>query len=158
MPRARAGSVWGALALTAFPQLVPIRSARAADRVISRRAESDDPWWGTDKALHFSTAAVLAAGGYAGAAAAGQPRWVRWLAGAGTAVGLGALKEAWDATGHGDPSWRDFTWDVVGAATGLVTAWAVDQLWAARRSRLTMRTSWARSVGPISPVSTSTSP
>jgi hypothetical protein len=37
-----------------------------------------------------------------------------------------ALKEGIDATGSGDPSWKDFTWDVIGAAVGLAVAWGVD--------------------------------
>ena len=31
-----------------------------------------------------------------------------------------------DATGSGDPSWKDFTWDVIGAAVGLAIAWGID--------------------------------
>ena len=41
---------------------------------------------------------------------------------------LGAGKELWDMTGRGDPSWRDFTWDVLGTAVGVALAVGVDAL------------------------------
>jgi len=41
---------------------------------------------------------------------------------------LGGGKELWDLTGHGDPSWRDFTWDVLGTAVGVALAASVDAL------------------------------
>jgi putative lipoprotein len=100
------------------------------------RAQADpDPWFGPDKALHFAVSGNLAAGGYV----LGRAYWRTPLAGlavgAGAALVLGLGKEAWDATGHGDPSLRDATWDVLGAATGLLTAWAIDQLFAPPRPR-----------------------
>lgn len=36
-------------------------------------------------------------------------------------------KELWDLSGHGSPSWKDFTWDVIGVATGLLLSWLVDR-------------------------------
>lgn len=92
---------------------------------------SVDSWWGSDKALHFGFAAGLAAGGYAaGTALWSPPRWRAAALGGGVAIGLGAAKEGWDALGHGDPSWKDFTWDVIGAVFGLAAAYAID--WAVR--------------------------
>lgn len=38
----------------------------------------------------------------------------------------GAAKEIRDRKG-GDPSWRDFTWHAVGAATGVTVAWLIDR-------------------------------
>jgi putative lipoprotein len=55
-------------------------------------------------------------------------RWQALAIGAGVSLGAGAGKEAWDATGHGDPSWGDFAWDVAGTATGLAVTWAIDLL------------------------------
>ena len=43
-------------------------------------------------------------------------------------IAIGAGKELYDMTGHGDPSWRDFTWDVIGTIVGLGLAWGVDML------------------------------
>ncbi len=59
---------------------------------------------------------------------AARTRWSALAIGAGVAIGVGAAKEGWDALGHGDPSWRDFAWDVIGTASGLVIAWGVDLL------------------------------
>ena len=41
------------------------------------------------------------------------------------ALAAGAAKELWDVAGPGDASWRDFTWDVVGTATGVAVAFAI---------------------------------
>ncbi|HET6146490.1 MAG TPA: hypothetical protein VFH68_03100 [Polyangia bacterium] len=85
-----------------------------------------DPWLGRDKALHFSASAVIAGAGYGGASLLTDDRRWRLAAGAGLAIAAGAGKEIADMYGDGDPSWRDFTWDLVGAATGLCIAWLID--------------------------------
>ncbi|MEP6652424.1 MAG: hypothetical protein ABJA82_03645 [Myxococcales bacterium] len=90
--------------------------------------DAADPWFGRDKALHFSFSAVIAGGGYAGTAALTDDRRWRIMGGVGLGLLAGASKEALDATGSGDPSWRDFTWDVVGTATGVAVAAFVDWL------------------------------
>ena len=41
----------------------------------------------------------------------------------------GVSKEVWDAFGHGDASWRDLAWDVVGTATGVLFAAGIDWLY-----------------------------
>jgi putative lipoprotein len=89
-------------------------------------ADDPDPWFGRDKALHFGATAVLASGGYAGTALATDDRRFRLAVGAGLGLGAGVAKELWDLSGHGDASWRDLTWDVVGTATGLAVALAID--------------------------------
>jgi putative lipoprotein len=89
-------------------------------------ADDPDPWFGRDKALHFGATAVLASGGYGGAALATEDRRVRVAVGAGLSLAASAAKELWDLSGHGDASWRDLTWDVAGTATGLVVAFAID--------------------------------
>jgi putative lipoprotein len=91
--------------------------AAAADR---------DPWLGPDKALHFAAAGAIALGGYGvGAEITSKPEYRVAL---GVAAGLtaGAAKELWDLSGHGDPSWRDFTWDAIGAVTGALVGLAID--------------------------------
>src|SRR5512134_305903 len=85
---------------------------------LSRRASADDPdeWWARDKALHFGVSAGLAAGGYAAATPIVDERWQRAAIGSGFALALGAGKELYDLSGHGDASWKDFAWDVAGTA------------------------------------------
>lgn len=87
-----------------------------------------DPWLGADKALHFAFSAGIAGAGYAGATFFTNDVGVRLLVGGGLALGAGAAKELVDLAGFGHPSWRDFAWDVVGAATGLLVAWLIDHL------------------------------
>ncbi len=89
------------------------------------RAEPD-PWFGRDKALHFAVAAGIAGAGYGVTTAFARDRWKAFAVGGGAAIAAGVLKEGYDAAGHGDPSWKDFGWDVLGAAVGLVIAWGID--------------------------------
>jgi putative lipoprotein len=86
-----------------------------------------DPWWGKDKALHFSATALIAADGYAAASLVSKREAVRAGVGSLLAVTAGAAKEVYDRYAGGDPSLRDLTWDVVGAATGTVLSWIVDR-------------------------------
>jgi len=90
------------------------------------RAAEPDPFWGPDKALHFAVAGALAGIGYGATTAFTDDRWKAFAVGGGAAIGAGALKEGIDAAGLGDPSWKDFAWDVIGAACGLGVAWAID--------------------------------
>lgn len=90
------------------------------------RAEDTDPWWGPDKALHFGISAGLAGTGYGVSALFLDSRAERAVAGASFSLVLGAGKETWDLLGHGDPSWKDFTWDVAGTAVGVGIALLVD--------------------------------
>ena len=93
----------------------------------------DDPWFGRDKALHFSLSAAIAGGGYAIAVPlTGDRRW-RVAAGAGLAIAAGAGKEISDRYDGGDASWRDFTWDLIGTATGVGIAWLIDHFVGGRR-------------------------
>jgi len=94
----------------------------------SAAASAADPWFGPDKALHFSVSLGLAAGGYAVASPWLDRRSERALAGGAFSLTLGASKELWDLAGHGDPSWRDFTWDVLGTAAGVALALGIDAL------------------------------
>jgi putative lipoprotein len=95
------------------------------------RAQDADPWISRDKALHFDVSAGLAAAGYgAGAGWLFDARWKALAFGGGIAIAAGAGKELLDWSGviRGDPSWKDFTWDVVGTVAGLAIAWGVDLL------------------------------
>ena len=95
----------------------------------ARAQQADtDPWLGRDKALHFAASASLALVGYAGTSLATDSRPTRVVVGASFALGVGVLKEVWNLTGHGDASWRDLTWDLVGTTTGILVAYAIDWL------------------------------
>lgn len=94
-------------------------------------ADGVDPWIARDKAFHFDVSAGIAAVGYGLSAAwVVDARWKALAVGGGVALAAGAGKELVDATGvfHGDPSWKDFTWDAIGTMAGLVLAWSVDLL------------------------------
>ncbi|MFO0678170.1 MAG: hypothetical protein U0169_16665 [Polyangiaceae bacterium] len=96
---------------------------------VPARAADPDPWFGKDKALHATLSGAIAASTYGIASAAGVPaRGHRLLLGGGVALTLGAAKEVADLAGLGDPSWKDFAWDVIGTAVGLGLAWGVDML------------------------------
>jgi putative lipoprotein len=90
-----------------------------------------DPWFGRDKLIHFAAAGSLAVVGYANAAMLTENRPARAGVGAALAIGAGVAKELWDLDGHGDASWRDLSWDFVGAAAGLLVSVGVD--WAVHR-------------------------
>jgi putative lipoprotein len=111
-----------------MPRAVPLLVLLLAAGVAAAPAAAADPdlWFGHDKLLHFEAASSIAVVGYAGAAGATEDWRLRAAAGFGLAVTAGAAKELWDLDGHGDASWRDFTWDVVGAVTGVAVARTVD--------------------------------
>jgi len=108
------------------PVIGPARVGRA-------HAQENDAWFGHDKALHFAASASIAVVAYGGTALATSDRPTRVAVAAGVALAAGVGKEAWDLSGHGDASWRDLTWDVVGTATGVLVAYAID--WAIGRLR-----------------------
>jgi putative lipoprotein len=113
----------------------PARTRLAATVVLlaasSVRAETD-PWFARDKCQHFVVSTVLAGAAYAVAGSFDADPSSRLWAGGGVALGVGTAKELWDLTGRGDSSWKDLTWDGLGTATGLATAWWVDRWWRRR--------------------------
>ena len=70
---------------------------------------------------------MFAGDGYAGTSVFSKSESTRLGVAAGLAVAAGAAKEVSDRYSGGDPSLRDLTWDVVGAATGTMLAWLVDR-------------------------------
>ena len=126
------GKLRRALALASVAVLTVTAAAPAA-RAQQRDQPDSDPWFGRDKALHFGVSASLAIAAYGGASLKTDDRPTRVAAAATFALGAGLLKEVWDLTGHGDASWRDLTWDVVGTTTGVLLAYFVD--WAVSRLR-----------------------
>ena len=121
MPRrlANPGSIAGLLAIFLLTAPAPARG------------QASDDWFGRDKALHFSFSAAIAGAGYGGASLATEDRRWRLAVGGGLAIAAGAGKEIADSYGFGDPSWKDFTWDLIGTATGLGVAYLIDRLFAA---------------------------
>jgi putative lipoprotein len=87
-----------------------------------------DPWWGKDKALHFGVSAGIAGAGYGLSALGTQDLRIRIAFGAGAGILAGAGKELLDLAGLGDPSWRDFAWDVVGTVVGVGISVSIDLL------------------------------
>ncbi len=102
--------------------------------LLGTRAARADEWLGSDKALHFGLSAGIAAVGYAGGALIWDSRGARIASGATLAVTAGAAKELYDLAGYGDPSWKDFTWDLIGTAVGVLAAFTVDVLVSPRAS------------------------
>jgi putative lipoprotein len=93
------------------------------------RADDPDPWFGRDKALHFSVSAAIAGTTYAITATQFEARYPPLVLGGGVALAAGIGKETADLLGlWGDPSWRDFAWDVAGTVVGLGIAWGLDLL------------------------------
>ena len=111
--------------------LLSLTTTWAVPRIARADSANADPWFGRDKLLHFAASGSLAVVGYANASMLTESRPVRVGAGAALAVGAGVAKELWDLDGHGDPSWRDLSWDLLGAATGLLISVGVD--WAVHR-------------------------
>ncbi|MEO8905958.1 MAG: hypothetical protein ABI488_25690 [Polyangiaceae bacterium] len=107
----------------------------------SASASDADPWFGPDKALHFGFSVVLSGAGYAASSTFLESRTERALAGSAFSLTLGTAKELWDLSGHGDPSWRDFTWDVVGTAVGIALAVGIDTLTSAKHDAPSLRAS-----------------
>lgn len=116
---ARARTAWQNGAIVLAGMILLARPARADD---------PDPWLGTDKALHFGVSAALAGTGYGVSSLVLDEPATRALAGAGFSLTLGASKELYDLAGHGDPSWKDVTWDIAGTAVGVGVALLVDAL------------------------------
>ena len=105
----------GAFVLSAALMLAPRAQASEAD-----------PWFARDKYLHGSISLGIAGAGYGGAALLTSDRRLRALSGFGAAITIGGAKELWDMQGHGDPSWRDFSWDVAGGAVGVGVSYLLD--------------------------------
>lgn len=80
---------------------------------------SQDQWYGQDKAQHFIASAILSAAGNEYGRHQGWSDSRSANFGFLFSVSLGATKELWDSRQAGSGwSWKDFTWDVAGAATG----------------------------------------
>lgn len=80
---------------------------------------AQDQWSGQDKAQHFIASAILSAAGNEYGQRQGWNDSHSANFGFLFSVSLGATKELWDSRQAGSGwSWKDFTWDIAGAATG----------------------------------------
>jgi putative lipoprotein len=122
-------------AVLAAPLALALLTAPAPAAADPPRPIDPDPWFGRDKALHFGVSAALAGGGYAVSSLAVQGMPERAAIGASVALAAGIAKEMLDLAGLGDPSWKDFTWDVIGTATGIGVSLTVDWAVTAIRKR-----------------------
>lgn len=91
-------------------------------------ARADDSWFGRDKTAHFGASALISATGYGVGVAAFGTRVDGLAIGGSSALAVGLGKEMYDAAGYGTVSARDFTWNAIGAATGLFLALTIDWL------------------------------
>ncbi len=80
---------------------------------------ANDSWTGKDKAEHFAASAILAAAGTAYGEHEGWNDARSRSFGLLFSIGLGAGKELYDSREAGTGwSWKDFAWDIAGAAAG----------------------------------------
>ena len=89
-------------------------------------AQEADPWFGADKALHFTVSASISGAAYGLSGLDFTTRPPRFVFGVGLALAAGVGKELYDLAGYGDPSWRDLAWDALGAGVCVLVAWLVD--------------------------------
>jgi putative lipoprotein len=85
-----------------------------------------DPWLGRDKLAHFGASAVIAGIGYGASMIGTNDLRLRIAFGVGAGVLVGGAKEMVDMAGFGDPSWKDFTWDIAGTVVGVGIALSLD--------------------------------
>ncbi|AFJ46087.1 YfiM family lipoprotein [Shimwellia blattae] len=102
------------LSVTAF--LIPLLTTACSH-------QAQDSWTGQDKAQHFIASAMLSAAGNEYGQHQGWSHDRSATFGLMFSTSLGAGKELWDSRPAGSGwSWKDFAWDVAGAATGY-TLW-----------------------------------
>ncbi|KTS35237.1 YfiM family lipoprotein [Pantoea dispersa] len=88
---------------------------------------AQDSWTGQDKAQHFFSSAALAAAGSEIAQHQHQSRGQNLRFGLLFSLSFGVAKEAWDSRPAGSGwSWKDLSWDVAGAASG-IALWNLSQ-------------------------------
>jgi putative lipoprotein len=94
--------------------------------LLSSTASAADPWLGRDKLAHFGASAVIAGIGYGASMIGTNDLRLRIAFGVGAGVLVGGAKEMVDMAGFGDPSWKDFTWDIAGTVVGVGIALSLD--------------------------------
>jgi putative lipoprotein len=113
--------------VTAFARRAPLALGTSLAICLNASpASAADDWWGEDKLLHFGVSVLLASGGYAASSFVLEEPWQRALAGGAFALSVGVAKEGLDLAGHGDPSWKDLTWDGAGMVVGVGFCFSLD--------------------------------
>jgi putative lipoprotein len=113
----RAGITWFSASIVLLSVLLVPSRAGAQER---------DPWWGRDKAAHLTASMGVASLTYGVVRSQTERRELAVAAGFGVSVAVGAAKEALDLAGLGTPSWKDFAWDLIGAAAGVLLSLGID--------------------------------
>jgi uncharacterized protein YfiM (DUF2279 family) len=111
-----------AAALAALPAPAAVAQAPDSSAVVRR----GDPWFGTDKARHFTASFILTGAVSRTLHVRGRESRNRSLAaGIGCTVSLGGLKEILDRrTGRGQASWKDMAANLLGVGCGaLLLSW-----------------------------------
>jgi putative lipoprotein len=104
----------------------PLSVAAGALALTLARPAAADEFFGPDKLLHFGVSAGISLGAYGVSTLFLNEPWQRALFAGAFTLSLGAGKEAWDAAGHGEPSWQDFAWDAAGTGAGVGIAFTID--------------------------------
>ncbi|HEX6278127.1 MAG TPA: hypothetical protein VFZ53_34015 [Polyangiaceae bacterium] len=108
-------------------RFTPLFSAGAGALALTlARPAAAEEFFGSDKLLHFGVSAGISLGAYGVSTLFLNEPWQRALFASAFTLSLGAGKEAWDAAGHGEPSWQDFAWDAAGTGVGVGIAFTVD--------------------------------
>jgi len=102
---------------------IPLWLGAVAAEPLFLPASSQGRWLAADKEIHFAGSLAAAASLRAAARSDGESF--------GGAVGIGVLKEIYDATlkppGKRGASWKDLVADVLGAAAGVAIVGALDR-------------------------------
>lgn len=120
-----AAAVLIAAAIAVGPAPAAAEAARAVAADSSAGVRGADPWFGADKARHFTASFLLTGAVSRGLRVHGRESRSRSLAaGVGFTVSLGGLKEMLDRTGRGHASWKDMAANALGAGCGaLLLSW-----------------------------------
>ena len=86
-----------------------------------------DRWFARDKAKHVAASAIIQLAAFFAFRSAPARQSVAIVRASAVTLSIGAGKELWDRSGHGDASWKDFTWDGIGILAGSGLAVAVDR-------------------------------
>ena len=121
--------------MTSFARRAPLVLGTSLALWLNASPASADEWWGEDKLLHFGVSMLLASGGYAASSLVLEEPWQRALAGGAFSLSLGIAKESLDLAGHGDPSWKDLTWDGAGTVVGVGFCFTLDAAFLTPASR-----------------------
>ena len=121
-----------AAAREAAAQQAPVPAVRARVHAVLRdtvhvNAMDDDRWFARDKAKHFAASAIIQLAASFAFRSAPARQSVAIVRASAVTLSIGAGKQLWDRSGHGDASWKDFTWDGIGILTGSGLAVAVDR-------------------------------